>query len=95
MAGFNLVSEPFIPCLMPDGSERPFDVRDALVRAHEISQLRDSSPLVTAALHRLLLAVLHRVFGPASLAEWRNLWADGKGRFDPFRLDAYLTRWKE
>ena len=47
--------------------------------------------MVTAALHRLLLAVLHRVFGPENLATWKRLWQ--AGRFDATALDDYWRRW--
>ena len=49
----------------------------------EIQEIYDPSPLVTAALHRLLLAVLHPALrGPKDANEWAVLWADGEGRWD-------------
>jgi CRISPR system Cascade subunit CasA len=89
---YNLVDEPFVPCLTADGTAAELGLRDCLGRAHELRELWDGSPLVTAALHRLLLAVLHRVFGPPDLPEWKNLWA--AGRFAPARLDDYWRRWR-
>src|SRR5262249_17285904 len=61
-------------------------------------EVRDASPLVTVALHRLLLAVLHRNLGPAGTRDWKRLLDAGrfpagpladyfqsvKGRFDLF-----------
>jgi CRISPR system Cascade subunit CasA len=43
---------------------------------------------VTLALHRLLLAILHRVFGPPDLVAWRELFT--KGAFDAIALRAYF-----
>ena len=92
-ASFDLIAAPWVPCIGPDG--RPVDVglRDAVVRAHELSELGGESPLVTASLHRLLLAVLHRVFGPEGYDAWYDLWQ--AKRFDPAPMDAYFGQWRE
>src|SRR5579875_3851362 len=90
---FNLLDEPWVPCVMADGSAQELSLADALLRAHEVRELFDESPLVTVALHRLLLAILHRNFGPASIGEWFQLWR--RGRWNEETLKAYFTRWHE
>ncbi len=90
---FNLLTEPFIPCVMPDGTCATFGLRETLLRAGEICEIRDGSPLVTLALHRLLLAILHRNFGPKNPNEWKPLWQ--AGRVDDVKLDAYFSRWRQ
>jgi len=97
MPGFNLVSEPWIPCAplaTPNASvPHALSLREALVTAHQQRELLDNSPLVTVALHRLLLALLHRIYrGPASVADWRAI-RDAR-RFDASRIDAYLATWR-
>ena len=92
-ASFNLVSQGFIPCLFPDGRRELLGLRDTLARAHEIREIRDDSPLVTVSLHRLLLAILHRNFGPKSMADWAPIW--NAGRFDADKLDAYFEKWAD
>jgi CRISPR system Cascade subunit CasA len=89
---FDLVESPWISCIRADGTAINLGLRDTLARAHELRELGGESPLVTAALHRLLLAVLHRVFGPASCDEWDALW--NAGRWDIERVDGYLDRWR-
>lgn len=89
---YNLLHEGWLPCLDQDGQAAELGLRDALVRAHELRALNGDSPLVTAALHRLLLAVLHRVFGPSGYDAWAALWQAGRWNAD--RLDAYLDRWQ-
>jgi len=90
MPSFNLVDEKWIPCLMaPDGKPQELGIKDTLVRAHEIREIFDPSPLVTIALHRLLLAILHRNFGPVNLDAWHVLW--GRGQWDAQTLCAYLA----
>jgi CRISPR system Cascade subunit CasA len=89
---FDLLQAPWVPCIRDDGTTVELGLRDALAQAHDLRGLHGESPLVTAALYRLLLAVLHRVFGPATGADWAALWA--AGRWDATRLDTYLDRWR-
>ena len=89
---FNLVDEPWLPVVWGDGTAREVGLRDALVRAHEIRELVDGSPLVTVSLHRLLLAILHRNFGPKSFEDWKDLWRGA--RWDADVLDRYFAEWR-
>ncbi len=90
---FNLIDQPWIPCVDATGNTVHLGVLDTLSRAHEFKEIRDESPLVTVTLHRMLLAVLHRAFdGPKKPADWAKLWNDGNGSFDGSRLEAYLRR---
>ena len=88
MNKFNLIEKSWIPCLMPDGSIEEFNLFDVLAKAHEIKEISDDSPLVITSLHRLLLAILHRNFGPKNFDEWKDLWR--KGFWDKDKLEAYF-----
>ena len=91
---FNLLERPWIPCVVRCSSHAvELSLRDVLVRAQEIVELADQSPLVTAALYRLLLAVLHRVFGPPTIDAWVRIWR--AGQFDAHALDEYFSRWRD
>lgn len=90
---FNLVDDPWIPCLTADGDHAEFSLRQTLLRAHELREIADASPLIVAALHRLLLAVLHRVFGPSGYDAWSTLWENGRWPQQP--LDDYLDEWRD
>jgi CRISPR system Cascade subunit CasA len=69
-------------------------LRDTLVHAHELRDLHGESPLVTASLHRLLLAVVHRVFdGPQDWEAWEALW--NLGRWGEQQIDGYLDQWHD
>jgi CRISPR system Cascade subunit CasA len=59
-----------------------------LARAPELREVDDSSPLVTISLYRLLLAILHRNFGPKDMETWHDLWQ--RGAWDTAILDAYF-----
>jgi CRISPR system Cascade subunit CasA len=63
-----------------------------LVRASEIDEIADPCPLVTVAVHRVLLAILHRVFSPRNLGEWCAL-RDAR-TWPSAPLEAYLHRWR-
>lgn len=88
---FDLIDEPWIPCVGLDGSYGELGLRETLVRAHQLRELAGESPLITAALYRLLLAVLHRVVGPASYDAWGNLW--NAGQWNASSVSDYLDRW--
>ncbi len=89
---FDLTQEGWIPCLMFDGSTDELSLADALIGAHTVREVVDPSPLVTVSLHRLMLAILHRVFGPRDTDEWAALWE--RGRFDEEMIHGYLTQWQ-
>lgn len=94
MNTFNLLDEPWIPCVGSGGERVELGIRDTILRAHEFQEIYDASPVVTASLHRLLLAILHRVFDvTTSLKTWPALWESGQ--VDAVRLDAYLGDWTQ
>ncbi|MCC7536679.1 MAG: type I-E CRISPR-associated protein Cse1/CasA [Deltaproteobacteria bacterium] len=90
---FDLLIEPWIPCELPDGARVELGIRDVLHRAHELAAVHDESPLVTAVLHRLLLAILDRALQPKNRDDWLALWRAERLPVEP--IDAYLDRWKE
>ena len=91
---FNLIDEPWIGAVDQKGSLQEYSLRDVLVRAHELNGLYDDSPLVVAALLRMILALLHRVYdGPRNRSEWQALWKAEK--FDTGRLNHYFDEWSE
>src|SRR5690554_284327 len=89
---FNLVDRPWIPCLMLDDEYRELSIKETLAMARKIREIHASSPLVTAAVHRLLLAVLHRNFGPTNSEEWLALWRERKGMWDMTVLEEYFKK---
>ncbi len=91
-ATFDLITQPWIPCIRNDGTAVELGLRDAIAQAHTLVGIHDESPPVVVSLHRLLLALLHRVYGPESVKDWRELWQ--AGQFDPGPLDAYFVRWR-
>ncbi len=94
MPEFNLVDEPWIPCVDGAGGAVELGIRDTLLRADDLREVFDSSPLVTVALHRLLLAILYRAHeGPRNYAEWRRLYQ--RKTFDAGLVEAYLDRWRD
>lgn len=90
---FNLIDEPWIPCHRLNGEPDLLNLRDTLLQAHELRDLAGASPLQVAALYRLLLAILHRVFGPETVEEWSALWE--AAMFDATALNYYLDEWHD
>lgn len=93
MSRFNLIEEPWIPVRFLDGRREELGIHDVLLRSKEIAAIEDPSPLVVAALHRFLLAVLYRALeGPTDISQAKEWFRDGM----PIdRVEAYLAKWRE
>jgi CRISPR system Cascade subunit CasA len=93
-SAFSLLTEGWIPCVRTNGRSEMLGLRDVLVEAHTIREIYCRSPLTIAALHRLLLATTHRLFGPRDRNVWTALWIGGAGKWDSQKLDSYFDKWK-
>lgn len=94
MTGFNLIEEKWLPCLMLDGSLEELSLREILLNSTKVKELVGDSPPVTIALHRLLLAILHRALkGPRNYDEWNGYW-NARTWNDSRKLEEYLANWK-
>lgn len=71
---FDLLTEPWLPVVTLDGAHTEVSIRDVFTRAHELRWLEGETPVVTAALHRMLLAFAHRCYGPEDASVWKRLW---------------------
>lgn len=92
MSRFNLIDEPWIPVRFPDGTRAELGVRDTLLRAKVIAVIEDPSPLVVAALHRFLLAVLYRALeGPTDIDQAKDWFKAG---LPADKIEAYLEQWR-
>lgn len=93
-ASFNLISQAWIPCRKPSGELVELSIAALLEQCSQLHSIEGETPLVTAALHRLLLALLHRALrGPADDEAWRNIW---EGRhFDSRSITKYLDQWRD
>lgn len=96
MFSFNLVDEPWIPCRLIGGNPQSItllDLQDAFRLSPSIQAIAGENPLVTISIHRLLLAILHRVLaGPRNADEWGML--KKADCWDEAKLLEYLQRWK-
>lgn len=92
-ASFNLIDERWIPCIRLSGEREELSLRETLSNAHNLREIHADSPPVTAALHRLLLAVLHSAFrGPKNRPSWERMWKSPQ--FDMTELDEYLAQYR-
>ncbi|MBS3933334.1 MAG: type I-E CRISPR-associated protein Cse1/CasA [Truepera sp.] len=86
---FNLITEPWIP-VRDGGNLTMVSLEQALLEGHRFNRLEDPSPLVTTALHRLMLAVLHRALqGPVDSYQAEGWFKNG---FDGEKIRAYLVK---
>lgn len=92
MPSFNLVTKPWIPVRIQGGKLTEVSLQDALLQARNYWRIEDPSPLVVAALHRFLLAALHRTLkGPTHVGQAAQ-WMREQGFPDAVRI--YLEKWK-
>lgn len=92
MSRFNLIDEPWIPVRYPDGRRTELNLLDTLLRAKDIAAIEDASPLVVAALHRFLLAVLYRALkGPTDIDQAKGWFKAG---LPADKISAYLEQWR-
>ncbi|GAB3464376.1 type I-E CRISPR-associated protein Cse1/CasA [Streptomonospora sediminis] len=71
---FDLLHEPWLPAVDSAGEPCGVGLVQAFERAHELRWIDAEAPVVTAALHRLLLALAHRICGPEDNETWLDLW---------------------
>ncbi len=90
---YNLIDEPWIPVVSLDGKTGLVSLRTLLRDAHTVARISASLPHSNAAILRLLLAILHRNFGPRNEEAWADLWQSGA--FDKAALDAYWGKFKD
>jgi CRISPR system Cascade subunit CasA len=100
IASFDLVDEPWLPCLMTDGGAEDLGLKQVLLDAHLVRELSLDVPTQFPPVLRLLLAILHRALrqlgtsgGPRSTDAWEHLWALGALPGDP--ISRYLDEHRE
>lgn len=92
MSRFNLIDEKWIPVRFLDGRREELGISDTLLKSREIAAIEDPSPLVVAALHRFLLAVLYRALeGPTDIDQAKSFFKDG---LPGEKINAYLEKWR-
>ena len=93
MSHFNLVDEKWIPVRFPDGTREELGIRAVLLQAKKIASIENASPLVVAALHRFLLAVLYRALeGPADIDQAKSFFKSGLPKE---KIETYLEKWHD
>ena len=78
---------------MADGAVREVGIREALLQSHEFGDIQLSSPLETAAVMRLLLAVLYASCGPKTIKELGLMIK--AGQFPAEEIESYLSKWHQ
>ena len=55
---YNVIDEPWIPLIDLDGNCKELGLRDVLLQAHTVREIRDPMPTVEFGLYRLLTALV-------------------------------------
>lgn len=92
MSQYNLIDEKWIPVIDLSGNRKQLGIKDVLLQAENLARIEDPSPLVTAALHRFLLAVLYRALeGPCDIDEAKQYFREGLPKE---KINQYLEKWR-
>ena len=89
---FDLTTQPWLPTVDLAGQVTEVGLERLILDAHELRRVSAETPPMTAALYRLLLALVHRVYGPVDEQDWARLWR--APRFEPEPLRSYLRKWR-
>ncbi|MFF4323808.1 type I-E CRISPR-associated protein Cse1/CasA [Streptomyces sp. NPDC001568] len=91
--GFDLVSRPWLPVQLRDGTAAELSLKEVFARSADIRRLVGDVPTQEFALMRLLLAILHdAVEGPEDIDVWQELSESA----EPFAaVGPYLDRHRE
>ncbi len=106
---FNLLHEPWILVMKQDGTTEEVSILDAFRHAHEFRAISGELPTQDVAILRLLLAIMHAVFGRVDVDgeksflcegdvdlafdRWESLWELGKLPMNP--IESYLNQYEE
>lgn len=88
---FNLIDEKWIPCIRrDDGRSDLLSLRETLAESHLLEDIAGDTPLQTAALYRLLIAILLRVYKPTAgdFDTWQEMWTGPT--WDMAQINSYL-----
>lgn len=90
---FNLIDKHWLPCIWKEtGKHEELPLRQLLLDAHYLTELYGDTPLTTAALHRLLLAIVYAIPWKKS---WAEMWHKGQGCFSEEAVNSYFEKWQE
>lgn len=92
-AGFNLISEPWIPLRPPAGEVKEVGLLEFFATAHEWTGIETGSPLQDAALLRLAMAIALRVLGPEDTEDLAAIISHGAFPAEPFQ--DYFSKWSD
>ena len=84
----NLINDPWIPLVMPDGKGIMLSLADTLCRSAKISDMAVTPPQRISLMRMLICIVQAALDGPEDMEEWREC----KDRIIPESL-AYIEQW--
>jgi CRISPR system Cascade subunit CasA len=90
---YSLWTEPWITVEDLNGGLVKTGVAEALQEAHKLNAIHDPSPLVVAAIHRLLTAVIHDIVRPVVDEDLIDIWESK--RFPAGQITAFGERYAD
>jgi len=92
-SSFNLIDEPWIPCIqLQGGRAEDYSIRDVFLRANEFREVQCDSPLATVSILRLLLAIVYSATRKVDEYDIEGFWESG---LPLDKIESYLDRWHD
>lgn len=88
---FNLLNEPWIPCIGLDGKQKMMNLLDTLIEAHKIQEIQADIPPITASLYLMILAIVNAIIKPENDDEWEETWL--REKFPKEKISGYAEKW--
>ncbi len=89
---FNLLQDHWIPCNMESNQFKLLSIENVLFDTQKVVDVSSANPLIEFSIYRLLLAILHRNFGPESRSRWVKIYQAGS--WDKTILTKYFKKWR-
>jgi CRISPR system Cascade subunit CasA len=88
---YNLLKDGWIPCRMVPNQFKLLSIENVLLHPENIIDVSSTNPLIEFSIYRLLLAILHRNFGPEDRKCWIKIYQAKK--WDKTILRNYFEKW--
>ena len=90
---FNLLKEPWLPCIDQQNHRVNLNLVDAVLNAHQFRGIQGDFPIITGALYLFLIAFVMNILKPEDEEEWEQLWKKGHFAEDP--VSHYVEQWND
>jgi CRISPR system Cascade subunit CasA len=90
---YNLLEEPWLPCITEKNQLQPLSLVDTILQAHHIKGVQADLPITTGSLYLFLIAFVMSALRLERVKDWESLWK--MKRFPEKEVLDYAHQWKD